>query len=136
LQGLCPCRLALVAEIDAAGIASAAIDIVQREHAGHLASFEMDACARLRLAYKIVAHAEDEVDCLWRVAPQLAMTDVAPLRRCAVAQIELVAPEFVRPDQADRDVFEGILRAYCQMGLAKMKRGRVQLCRARKRAGY
>ena len=39
--------LARVAEIDAALIASAGIDIVKREHAGYLASFKADAVERL-----------------------------------------------------------------------------------------
>ena len=72
----------------ASRIADTAIDIVQREHAGHLASFDMGVWSRLRLAYQLVSDAEDEVDRLWGVDPRAAVTTVAPLRRCAVSRIK------------------------------------------------
>jgi len=55
-------------------IAAAALDIVQRKHAGYLARFEKDAWTRLRLAYRLVSDAEDDVDRLWSVDPR-ALSD-------------------------------------------------------------
>ena len=98
-------------------VAADALCIVQREHAGYLASYEKDAWNRLLLAFNLVSATQDEVERLWKVDPRAAVATVAPLRSSTVSQIKAIATEFASPDQTDRAAFEGIFDAYCQRRL-------------------